>query len=540
MPVHSPAPLLVVPSTSASRMGPVSPLPASAPGSAPASARVGASDRAPDAAAPDAGTEVDDAGSAVVRCPSPALRHLLGRFSYGVTPGVVHEARRAGGARAWFDQQLDHEAVVDGAWAYRSWYPGLAATPTELWDTYASGGRRGWETTTDLQRWTLLRRTYSHRQVFETMVEFWSDVVHVPIPGGTSWPWRVRYDSTVRRHALGRFDDLLVATVLHPAMSCYLDNAVNTADDLNENLGREVLEVHTVGIQADFTEAEVRDSARILTGYHVDLFGTWEASYRPEDHATGAVRVLGFRHRNARADGRRVARNYLRWLAHHPATAQRLARRLAVRFVSDDPPAALVDHVANAYLAADTDIPTTLRALVDHPAFDDAIGSKVRTPTQDAVNTWRVLGIRVDRPTNPDDFALVLDWQAESMGQRPFDWPRPDGFPDVAEAWTSASRMLRSWNAHWGLAGGWWPATGARYRDHASWMPPLPQRYGQVVDHLSRRLLARPSTPLLRAAAVAATTIPLDRQLDTTDDLTPFRLAQTLAVVLDSPAHLQR
>lgn len=119
-----------------------------------------------------------------------------------------------------------------------------------------------------------------------------------------------------------------------------------------------------------------------------------------------------------------------------------------------------------------------------------------------------MLGVRAERPTDPQDFALVLDWQAESMGQRPFDWPRPDGFPDVAEAWTSASRLLRSWKAHWSLAGGWWPTTGVRYRHHAAWLPPLPQTYGQVVDHLSRRLLARPATRLLKSAARSRTASP--------------------------------
>src|SRR5690606_39213187 len=117
----------------------------------------------------------------------------------------------------------------------------------------------------------------------------------------------------------------------------HLDTWTSTRRTPNENHGRELLELHTVGRAAGYTEAMVRDSARILSGYTIDAGRTWRPSYDPGRHATGPVQVLGFRHANADADGRAVTEAYLRYLARHPATARRIARKLAVRFVSDRP-----------------------------------------------------------------------------------------------------------------------------------------------------------------------------------------------------------
>ena len=212
--------------------------------------------------------------------PTTQLRHLLSRFSYGVTPGLVRQARAAGGAAAWFEQQLDHTSVDDtAAGAMRSWFPYLDKSARQLWDEDQHGGRQGWETGVDLQRWTLLRRIYSQRQLHETMVEFWSNLLHVPAPEPKCWPLRPDYDKAIRFNALGTFEDMLLACELHPAMGCYLDNAVSTADNVNENLGRELLELHTVGIDSGFSEANVRDSAYMLTGCHCDRFNTWAPSY---------------------------------------------------------------------------------------------------------------------------------------------------------------------------------------------------------------------------------------------------------------------
>jgi uncharacterized protein (DUF1800 family) len=228
---------------------------------------------------------------------------------------------------------------------------------------------QGWEVSTDFQRWTMMRRIFSQRQLLEVMTDFWSNLLHVAAPHDKAWPWRLRYDTTIRVHALGRFEDLLHAAITHPAMGCYLDNASSTRDALNENLGRELLELHTVGLDGGYTEDDVRSSAMMLTGYRVDVRGSYRAAYAPVDHHRGLLRIMDFADLNADADGRAATRRYLRHLARHPATARRIAHRLCVQFVSDEPSAALVTTVAAAFTAAGTAIVPTLRALIATPEF---------------------------------------------------------------------------------------------------------------------------------------------------------------------------
>ncbi len=473
--------------------------------------------------------------------PSAADRHLLKRFSYGITPALTDEVYRLGGADQWFSRQLNHKDISDGyANGLRDWFPALDKTPQQLWHTDQTGGQQGFEVTADYERWTMLRRAYSKRQVQETMVEFWANLLHIPCPEAKSWPHRVRYDTTLRQHALGRFDDMVVACVLHPAMLLYLDNAVSQASNINENLGREVLELHTVGVAGDYTEDEVQDSARILTGYRVDAWETWTPYYAEEDHFRGQVSVLGFSDPNPSYNGRDLTKRYLRYLATHPVTARRIARRLCVRFISDDPSPAVVDAVTAAFVQSGTDIKQTLRALVAHPEFAASAGDKTRTPTQDAIATYRALGLEVMPPSKKEDFAYSLLHQVNSMGQQPFGWVRPDGFPDVADAWTSISRMLGSWRAHWGLAGGYWPKSGVRHRTMGEWLPALPARFDEVVDHISRLVLAKPASKTHQRAVTAFTTIQPFERIRTPSDLPEYKLVQLLSVLLDSPAHMTR
>ena len=136
---------------------------------------------------------------------------------------------------------------------------------------------------------------------------------------------------------------------------------------------------------------------------------------------------MGFSHPNADPDGRPVVAAYLTYLAHHPATARRLARKLAVRYVSDAPSAALVDHLAQVYLANNTSILPVLRALVAHPEFMASKGLKVRNPADDVVATWRALDVQAAPPTGDASGANAVLWQTVGLGQAPFDWTRPDG-----------------------------------------------------------------------------------------------------------------
>ncbi|CAN5327259.1 DUF1800 domain-containing protein [soil metagenome] len=468
-------------------------------------------------------------------------RHLLNRFSYGVTPALVAQTKSLGGSRAWFNQQVRDPARIEDDFVagLRAWFPRTRYSPEQLWKRHGDGVYAGHEVMWDLQRWTLLRRTYSRRQVLEVMTDFWSNFLHVSAPHDKAWPHRWEYDAVIRRHALGRFDNLLVAAITHPAMGCYLDNGRSTKDNPNENLGRELLELHTVGIGEHYDEKDVLNSALMLTDYRVDIRQTYTASYAPWDHHTGPLRIMDFQHANGSADGRPATQAYLRHLARHPLTAVRLARRLCQQFVRDDPSDALVGHVAAAYRSSGTDIRTTLRALLAHPEFGASVDMKVRTPCEDAIATYRVLGVKALRPTTDQSFANMITFQAHSMGQRPFDWPRPDGFPLVGESWSGVSRVLNSFHTHHLQAGGFFPKGQVQYRKPASFLPRLPAKLGAVVDHVARQMLGRPASANQKAAVSIRLGLAVTEPL-TAERLPDFKVIRMLDTLLNTPTHMSR
>ncbi len=473
--------------------------------------------------------------------PDPKTRHLLSRFSAAVTPARIADVKAAGGPDAWFRQQLspgnipDHAA--DDLW---SWFPALDLTPLQRWRRHEAGAATGWEMMQDLASWVMLRRLTTNRQVHEMMVDFWSNLLHVASPSAEVWVWRVEYEQMIRGHALGRFDDLLQQAIRHPSLGLYLDNVESTAEGINENLGRELLECHTVGVEVGYTEKDVVNSARILTGFHVDIRNTWKASYVPADHWVGYVKVLGFSAPNADPDGRAVLTRYLSYLAHHPATAKRLCRRLAVRFVSDTPSANLVDSLARVYLNSDTHIVPVLRALVASKEFQAAAMRKVRTPVEDAVATWAAVRVDVKRPNGAQDAANQLIDIGKAIGQVVYDWPAPNGFPDVAAAWSGAGRMLGSMRAHWSAATGSWPIQGISFPTPLDWTPVLPTTFDKVVDYVVRRLLFVECTPVMLRAACVATGIRPKEMIHKTHALIEFKFPRLLVSLLDTPEHLTR
>lgn len=471
---------------------------------------------------------------------SPADRHLAGRWSYGLTPALARDVRRSGGGAAWWDQQVRRPGRVPDrpAQAVRAWWPDLDRGPADLWRREQEQVRGGWEVMGDYGRWLLVRRMLTRRPVLEKMTEFWESLLHVPVNGDPHFTWRVDYGDTIRRHALGRYDRLLTAAITHPAMLISLSAATSTKVAPNENLGRELLELHTVGL-GNHDESDVKDSARILTGWHVDLWRSWAASYRPEDHATGAVRVGTFSHPNTDPDGRAVTRAYLRHLAHHPDTARRVCHRLATKFVHDDPPAALVRRLARVYVRNDTAIVPVLRELVASKEFRGSARAKLRDPSEDVVATYRALGVKLRRPTRAESGANAVLWQAESIGLSPHAWPRPDGTPVTDQAWATPARALASINVHWSLAGGWWPKRDTTFRPARTWVPARGSiRFSALVDDLSREMLHRPATAWLQRTAQIATGYGPRERITREHPLVRWQFARLLAAILDSPDHL--
>ncbi len=472
--------------------------------------------------------------------PTAASLHLASRFSYGITPDLHEQMRAAGSPAGWFEQQLAPASVPDpDADPLHTWWTSIDLGVDEIVRRDRAEEEAGWVAMANHQRWCLLRRILSRRQVLEVMTEFWENHLHVPVHDDGVFPFRTEYGKVLRAHALGRFDEMLLAAITHPAMGVSLDNASSTKRAPNENLARELLELHTVG-KGQHTEDDVKAAARVLTGYRVRTWSTWQVWYDTESHATGPVSVVGFSHPNAAADGRPVAREMLLHLARHPATARRIARKLAVRFVSDAPSAELVEHLAGVYLAAETRIAPVLRALIAHPEFAASPGTKVRTPTDDLVATYRALGVRIGPPSTANSAANQILWQATGIGQGPFDWPRPDGPPDDSRSWSSVSRLLASFNAHYDLAHGWWPTREASYRKPADWLPAASVRFEDLVDHLCVQLLGRHATPRLQQAAREATQLSATATVTASHSLVGWRFGLLLATLLDSPEHLHR
>jgi hypothetical protein len=486
-------------------------------------------------------------GSARAATPLNAKdRHFLNRFSYGHTPGLAKQVRRAGGGRAWFEDQLNPGTIKDKSGdKVKDWFPDLWYSPTKLWERSDSGVAPAWEVMTDLARWTTMRRVHSSHQVHEVMVDFWSNLLHVPLGDDLAWVGRVDYDKVIRANALGRFDTMLVKAITHPAMGLSLDNAFSTKDAPNENLGRELLELHSVGVDSGYSERDVKMSSRMLTGYRVDMWPAYKKYYDKDSHWTGTIKVMGFKSSNRSADGRKATEKYLRYLAHHPATAKRIAKRLCVKFVRDDPSKALVNHVAQAWTRSGTDIKVTLRALVSHPEFLGSAGRKVRMPLEETIASIRALGIKPRTPTADNSFANALHWMLQGQGMTAYGWPAPNGFPEIGVAWSSAGRALDSLDVQrtlgqlpgWGPGG--WMTTDVTFPAAKSWHPALPTTFGKVVDHISVKALGSPASDRTKDGIALRTGVPMSKKL-TTADLTDDRVRQVLIALLGTPTHMTR
>lgn len=489
----------------------------------------------------DAATSWAPSPYAKTPLPSAKARHYANRFSAGWTPKLQREIDAAGGPAPWFERQLNPGSISDAFYSTSSLYwPSNNLSGKAVALRHDAGVENIWTACLNYQRWSMLRRMYGGRHLLEQMAAFWEHHFNVPAIGDTQGVFRAAYGKALRQQALGRFADLLFTATTHPAMGCYLGNASSTAKAPNENLGRELLELHTVGRTAGYTETDVKNSARILTGYRVDVRQTWQAGYDEASHWVGPVKVLGFSDPNASTNGQPVLKRYLDYLARHPSTARMIARKLATRFVSDVPSADLVAELARVYLANDTNIIPVLRALVASSEFQQSAGQKVRTAEEDVIATYRVLGVRVGPPTTADSTANAMLWQAGKVGLYPYAWPRPDGRPDSGGAWSATSRLLASFEVHYAMAGGWWPKRDATYRTAVSWLPEPIIRMDLFVDHLSRTILGRASTATLLRACCQVTDTARTEKISKDHKIIKWKMARLLTTFLDNPQHLGR
>jgi Protein of unknown function (DUF1800) len=459
--------------------------------------------------------------------------HLLSRFAFGPTP-ADRAAVTKNGFRWWFGNQKELGAQhlgYSGHAGVRAVGPQLTLSPYDArqW-LKAHGGEYGWTIMDQLTQVTVGLQAWSPAQLYETLVDFFSNHLNVPNHAGDMWNTRHAYDrDVIRRYAMGSFTDMLLASAKHPAMLTYLNLADSTKAAINENYGRELLELHTVGLR--YSEPDVRNAASMLTGRTLDQY----QHYVFDDyiHPTGPVKVLGFGNANAKASAGEAAGDaLLRYLAGHSYTATNLARKMCVRFVSDNPSAKLVAAVADAYLENKTQILPMVQTILRSTEFWESRGRKVRRPAENVVATIRAL-----QPTISDygKATQALHWITSDMNNVPLDWPAPNGYPDVASAWRSAGNLLAQWNVHIGIAGGWWqgfkaPAISAMYPGAAT--------SGDAISQLTKHLTGMKFSSAHRAALQKFLGEPAGTPMaNSTIRWEAYPLA---ALVLDAPHHALR
>ncbi|HUJ26426.1 MAG TPA: DUF1800 domain-containing protein [Myxococcales bacterium] len=284
----------------------------------------------------------------------------------------------------------------------------------------------------------LLRAVASQRQLQEVMVDFWFNHFNVFAGKQEEAALLPEYEQhALRPNALGSFRTLLEATAHSPAMLIYLDNWRSTRrKGINENYARELLELHTLGVDGGYTQRDVQEIARCFTGWTVDTpFKQPRFVFRPGMHDFGPKVVLG--HAIPPGGGVEDGLTVLRILEQHPSTARFIARKLARRFVSDEPPSGLVERVAKTYERTRGDIASMLRTIFESPEFwnRSALKAKVRSPLELVAFSLRALDASVDDPSAP---ARAVARIGEPLyGSQP-----PTGYPDFAQTWLSSGALL--------------------------------------------------------------------------------------------------
>ena len=480
-----------------------------------------------------------------------AVRHLLDRFAYGARAGDVERITHAG-IDAWFEEQLRPESIDDAhGQAALAPYADALRPPSELFAEFqAREDERGMLTVRpassaspssappamtvmassapptasasssppppsaamvaramdlntllgQFQLTVISRAVGSERQLFEVMTDFWMNHFNVYArKGPVQWLAADFVEHAIRPHALGHFEDLLVATARHPAMLVYLDNWRSTAAGevygpnrrhrgLNENYARELLELHTLGVDGGYSQDDVVNVARILTGWTMSApeEGQFVFEFRAGWHDRDAKTALGteFPAGGGEEEGTRL----LHLLAEHPSTARFIARRLVERFVADDAPSELVDRVAATYRDTHGDIAAMLRTIVHSEAFGRASESSpgFKTPLEFLVSALRSVG------ATPDG-TLGLAQVLTRLGEPPFLQPVPTGYPDRASAWLNTSALLDRMNIALTLARGQLP--GVRFNVDSAFPPGLD--HAALVDAANTLVLhgsARPDT----------------------------------------------
>jgi len=436
------------------------------------------------------------------RTPRDSAAHALNRLAYGPRPGEIERVARAGVLR-WIDAQLAPDKIDDDIVARREReFDILKYDRGDLARLYAEVQRarqerkrmgdtaadkpddspvavKGRRFAAQVQQLAVVRAALSERQLYEVMVDFWTNHFNVYFAKGADRFLTPDYiEHTIRPHAMGRFADLLIATAQSPAMLFYLDNwesvapgasppfplsarrrggqGVRTAPKgINENYARELLELHTLGVDGGYDQHDVIEVARIFTGWSIrrpQQGGDFE--FHDWAHDTGDKQVLGseFERGHEMDEGVRL----LKLLADHPATMHHVSRKLCQRFVNDDPPDGCVDDAVAAWRRTHGDIREVLRAIFHGPDFWAATNmrAKVKTPLEFVVSAARA--VAADPDTTPRLAQVVA-----RLGEPLYLHVAPDGYPEREDAWVNSGALLDRMNAAVALAAGRLPGAVA-------------------------------------------------------------------------------
>src|SRR5437868_3254991 len=408
--------------------------------------------------------------------PRDSASHALNRLAYGPRPGEIERVARAGVLR-WIDAQLRPDKIDDKDLARRErQFDVLQYDRSDLATLYAAVQRarqerkrmgdtaadkpddspvavKGRRFAAQVQQLAVVRAALSPRQLYEVMVDFWTNHFNVYFAKGADRFLTPDYiEHTIRPHAMGKFEDLLIATAKSPAMLFYLDNWESVAPGaappfplsarrregqgvrtgINENYARELLELHTLGVDGGYDQHDVIEVARIFTGWSIRR-PQQGADFEFHDwaHDTGDKQVLGVEFE--RGHGMDEGIHLLKRLANHPATMHHLSRKLCQRFVNDDPPDGCVDDAVAAWQRSHGDIRDVLRAIFHGPDFWAAanIRAKVKTPLEFVVSAARAVDAEPD--TTPRLAQVVA-----RLGEPLYLHVAPDGYPEREDAWVNS------------------------------------------------------------------------------------------------------